>query len=62
MDESLDKHTESSMKINVLGVGSSMREASYSTAALKLTLDLVKTNGGEMHLLDLRQTKLPMLY
>lgn len=62
MDESLDKHTESSMRLNVLGVGSSMREASYGTAALKLTLELVKTDGGEMHLLDLRQTNLPMLY
>jgi hypothetical protein len=57
MDESLDKHTESSMRINVLGGGASMREASYSTAALKLTLDLVKTDCGEMHLLDVRQTK-----
>jgi hypothetical protein len=62
MDESLDKLTESSMRLNVLGVGFSMREASYGTAALKLTLDLVKTDGGEMHLLDLRQTNLPMLY
>ena len=61
-DESLDKQTESSMKINVLGVGSSMREKSYSTRALKLTLDLIKTDGGQIHLLDLCQRKLPMLY
>jgi len=41
----LDKQTESNMKINVLGVCSSMREASYSTGALKLTLDHVRLMG-----------------
>jgi FMN reductase len=50
-------------KINVLGVASSMRKESTSTRALKLTLDIVKTNyGTEIKILDLRQTILPFLY
>lgn len=49
--------------INVLGVASSMRKESTSTRALKLTLDIVKTNyGAEINILDLRQTILPFLY
>jgi NAD(P)H-dependent FMN reductase len=50
-------------KINVLGVASSMRKESTSTRALKLTLDIVKTNyGTEIKILNLRQTILPFLY
>ena len=49
-------------KINVLGVGSSMRHRSYSTATLKLILDRVVDNEGEAKLLDLHEIRLPMLY
>jgi azobenzene reductase len=55
-------HIESGLKLNVLGVGSSMRQGSYSTTALNMILDLVKGNEAETKLLDLRQTNLPMLY
>ncbi len=49
--------------INVLGVASSMRKESTSTRALKLTLDIIKTNyDAEIQILDLRQTILPFLY
>jgi NAD(P)H-dependent FMN reductase len=50
------------MTIKVLGVGSSMREGSFSTAALKIALDFSKHQGAETNLLDLRQTQLPMFY
>lgn len=53
---------ESRVKLNVLGVGSSMRERSYSTSALKLLLGIAKSKKAETKLLDLRQTNLPMLY
>ena len=55
-------HIESGLKLNVLGVGSSMRQGSYSTTALNTILDLAKGNEAETKLLDLRQTNLPMLY
>ena len=55
-------HIESGFKLKVLGVGSSMRQGSYSTAALNMILDMAKGNGAETKLLDLRQTNLPMLY
>jgi len=50
------------MTIKILGVGSSMREDSFSTAALKIALDFSKHQGAENNLLDLRQTQLPMFY
>jgi NAD(P)H-dependent FMN reductase len=53
---------KSAIKLNVLGVGSSMREQSYSTATLKIILERVTRNEAETKLLDLRLTKLPMLY
>lgn len=53
---------ESSTKFNVLGVGSSLRERSYSTSGLKLLLDKAKSKMAETRLIDLRQTNLPMLY
>jgi NAD(P)H-dependent FMN reductase len=43
-------------------VGSSMREQSYSTATLKIILERVSKNEAETKLLDLRLTRLPMLY
>jgi NAD(P)H-dependent FMN reductase len=55
-------HIESGLKLNVLGVGSSMRQGSYSTTALNIILDIAKGNEAETKLLDLRQTNLPMLY
>jgi azobenzene reductase len=53
---------KSAIKLNVLGVGSSMREQSHSTAALKNLLERASKNEAETKLLDLRLTKLPMLY
>lgn len=53
---------ESSTKFNVLGVGSSLRELSYSTSGLKLLLDKARSKMAETRLIDLRQTNLPMLY
>lgn len=53
---------ESSTNFNVLGVGSSLRERSYSTSGLKLLLDKAKSKMAETRLIDLRQTNLPMLY
>lgn len=50
------------MTIKILGVGSSMREGSFSTDALKIALDFSKHQGAEINLLDLRQTQLPMFY
>ena len=55
-------HIESGFKLKVLGVGSSMRQGSYSTASLNMILDMAKGNEAETKLLDLRQTNLPMLY
>ena len=55
-------HIESGFKLKVLGVGSSMRQGSYSTATLNMILDMAKGNEAETKLLDLRQTNLPMLY
>lgn len=43
-------------------MGSSMREQSYSTATLKIILERVTRNEAETKLLDLRLSKLPMLY
>src|SRR6266511_4918229 len=54
--------SESGIKLNVLGVGSSMRQRSYSTSALKMILGIAKGNMAETKLLDLQQTNLPMLY
>lgn len=55
-------NTESKSKLNVLGVGSSMRQGSYSTAALKIILEKVTGNDAETKLLDLQKIRLPMLY
>ncbi|MGI0033472.1 MAG: NADPH-dependent FMN reductase [Nitrososphaeraceae archaeon] len=55
-------NTESRSKLNVLGVGSSMRQGSYSTAALKIILEKVTGNDAETKLLDLQKIRLPMLY
>jgi FMN reductase len=53
----------SNKTINVLGVASSMRKESNSTRALKLILDIIKTNyDSDVQILDLRQIILPFLY
>jgi FMN reductase len=46
--------------LKVLGVGSSMRENSYGTKALKFVLDMTKKYDTETHLLNLRETKLSL--
>ena len=47
------------MALKVLGVGSSMREGSYGTRALKIVLDRMEKLQAETHLLDLRKAKMP---
>jgi len=50
------------MSFKILGVGSSMRQGSFSTSALKFALDFAKKDEIETHLLDLQKTPLPMFY
>jgi azobenzene reductase len=46
-------------RIRIVGVGSSMRERSFSTLAVKMVLDLSKNDyGAETYLIDLRQTNI----
>lgn len=47
------------MALKVLGVGSSMREGSYGTRALKIVLERMEKLQAETHLLDLRKVKMP---
>ena len=44
----------------VLGVASSLREGSSSTATLSVALDFAKKHGGQTRILDLKQTRLPL--
>jgi FMN reductase len=46
--------------LNVLGVGSSMREGSYGTRTLIIVLNSIKGYKAETLLLDLRATKMPI--
>ncbi|HYL66402.1 MAG TPA: NAD(P)H-dependent oxidoreductase [Nitrosopumilaceae archaeon] len=48
------------MTFKVLGIGSSLRDGSSSTATLRIALDLIKKHGVEARLLDLKQTNLPL--
>ena len=48
------------MNLRVLGVSSSTRENSFSATGLKIALEKIKENGGEIELLDLRNNPLPM--
>lgn len=50
------------MTLNILGVGSSMREGSFSTNTLSVTLEMAKKHGAQTRLLDLRKISLPMFY
>jgi hypothetical protein len=46
-------------RIRMVGVGSSMREGSFSTLAVKMVLDLSKNDyGAQTYLIDLRQTNI----
>jgi NAD(P)H-dependent FMN reductase len=46
--------------LNVLGVGGSMRQGSYSTLTLKLVLEEAKKYGSESYMLELRKINLPL--
>jgi len=48
------------MTLRVLGVGSSMRQDSFSTETLKIILNKVNKNGGDTRLLNLYTNPLPM--
>jgi FMN reductase len=48
------------MTLKVLGVGSSMRQDSFSTETLKIILNKVNKNGGDTRLLNLYSNPLPM--
>lgn len=48
------------MTIKILGVGSSMRNGSYGTRALKMVLDAARKHEAKTRLLDLRGTIMPM--
>jgi len=48
------------MTLRVLGVGSSMRQDSFSTETLKIILNKVTKNGGDTRLLNLYSNPLPM--
>ncbi|MFL6482920.1 MAG: NADPH-dependent FMN reductase [Nitrososphaera sp.] len=45
---------------NVLGVAGSIRQASYSTRALKIGLEYANKRGAEVRLLDLNKTVMPL--
>src|SRR5918994_3178616 len=46
--------------MNVLGVGSSMRKASYGTKTLKIVLGLINRYEAKTRLLDLREITMPI--
>lgn len=46
--------------LNVLGVGSSMREGSYGTMTLKILLDIIERYEAKTRLLDLREITIPI--
>ena len=48
------------MTLKVLGVASSMRDGSSSTATLMIALDFITKHGAQTRLVDLKQTKLPL--
>ena len=50
------------MSVKILGVASSMRESSYSTQVLKLTLEKAEKRGAQIKLLNLRELQLPMYH
>ena len=46
------------MNLRVLGVSSSTRENSFSATGLKIALEKIKENGGEIELLDFTRLNL----
>jgi FMN reductase len=48
------------MGLNVLGVGGSLREGSYSTRGVSLCLELARQHGADARLLELRTVELPL--
>jgi FMN reductase len=48
------------MTLKVLGVSGSLREASFSTWGVRLALELVREQGAETRLLELRTVELPL--
>jgi FMN reductase len=51
--------TTSNAKFHVLGVAGSTRDVSFSTRALRIALEHVKSHGAEVRLLELGSTVLP---
>lgn len=51
---------ESNMTAKILGVGSSMRNGSYGTKALKIVLEIARKHEAKTRLLDLRGTIMPI--
>lgn len=51
---------ESNMTAKILGVGSSMRNGSYGTKALRMVLEIARKHEAKTRLLDLRGTIMPM--
>ena len=49
-----------STRVNVLGIGGSMRKGSFSTHALKLVLEEAKRYGSDSRVLELREVRLPI--
>ncbi len=48
------------MALNVLGVGGSLREGSYSSRGVSLCLELARQHGADTRLLELRTVELPL--
>jgi FMN reductase len=48
------------MALNVLGVGGSLREGSYSSRGVSLCLELARQHGADTRLLELRAVELPL--
>jgi len=55
-----EESTHQQRTINILGVGGSMRQESYSTLGLKMVLEEARKYGSESYLLDLRDINLPL--
>lgn len=50
------------MTLNVLGIGSSMRDGSFSTETLRIALEKANQNGAETKLLNLYENPLPFYH
>lgn len=54
------KNMQSTTSLKILGVAGSTRPNSYSTRALKITLEHAKAQGAEVRLLELGKTVIPL--